>query len=195
MAVITVVLPRSPTCSRYPCRDTWVRVPETWGHRRHSCSELSAADQPEVLTPVTVLQSPCRISNIPTNLLLHVLRVPHTEICTCSIRAKRNHRRVSLWKTWISRALALARNAVLTSAVCEAVDSTVAREIHGNVALIYEGEWGRGTTCGGQCWCFHSAHPSPCELNSAAPLKSLKCSVWTHHHAVWACEGKKADQQ
>lgn len=49
----------------------------------------------------------------------------------------------------------------------------------------------RGTTCGGQCWCFHSANPSPCELNSAAPLKSLKCSVWTHHHAVWACEGKK----
>lgn len=166
-------------------------MPETWGHRRRSCSKLSATDQPEALTPVAVLQSPCRISNIPTNLLLHVLGVPHTEIYTCSIWAKRNHRSSNLekrgfhvlWLQRVTRSWPRPRARLSIPLLCRRYMGTWLWSMRGNEE--------RGTTCGGQCWCFHSANPSPCELNSAAPLKSLKCSVWTHHHAVWACEGKK----
>lgn len=31
------------TCSRYPCQDTWLQMPETWVQCQHSCTKWSAS--------------------------------------------------------------------------------------------------------------------------------------------------------
>lgn len=160
----------NPTCSRYPCWDTWSWMPETWGHCRHSCSKLHATNQPK----------PSRRNRLPITRqdLRHAYK-PATacaELYICIWIITGQHCCVSAFgKTWISHMFWLF-NAVLTSTVREAVNPAAVQKPHRNMALIYDtGEWGGGLPEEVIVVVFFfllPAHPSPCELNSAAPLKS-----------------------
>lgn len=125
----------SPTCSRYPCWDTWTQMPETWGHCRHSCSKLSATNQPK---PSRLLLSSNHLAGSQTYLqtCYCMCWVPYKAALNCTFPYEQGGTAVfHCWKTWISRVL--APNAVLTSAVREAVNPAVVQKPHSNMALIY----------------------------------------------------------
>ena len=112
------------------------QLPEPWGHCRHSCSELSATSQQRTVTPAPVLQSPGRIWNIPTNLLLHVLidadRPPEpwaVRFCTGCVTGSCHSSLLFGGKMWTSRVFWLRPLACMRWLILQ--------EPHRNVAPIY----------------------------------------------------------
>lgn len=184
----------SPTCRRYPCWDTWSQMPEKWGHCRHSCSKLSATNQPK---PSRLLLSSNHLAGSQTYLqtCYCMCREPHTESFELYI---------SIWTGRPCCVLLLGKRGFHVSWLPHAAMQSwtlpcvrllillLRRGPHRNMALIYAygvGGVRRRTTCGGHCCCFFfflcTSIAMWIEFSCSSEVPQIFCLNSSNRVSVW----------
>lgn len=158
----TLIFPSSPTCSRYPCRKWEARC------QKHEVTVNTAALiylPPTNWSPhtyITVLQSLGRVSNLPTNLLLNVLRA-RRELCAVRTRQHCCFSQLlgksGFHMLWLLHAMQSWPPPCVRLSIL-----LLCRGHTENMALIYAYEGMRRTTARGAYCCF---------------------SLHIHHHVNW----------